>query len=158
MLKLLTLNKYRQSPDAFEVTVQEFLKTAPDVKGFKAFENPNTGDVVFQFELGAERTREQEICVIAWVGMDQVEELTNNVLTRINERGKRASFVNVIALSKSPRAMVAVLVEGDGSGSDNVSQQGEAKEQNQGTNAGTDSGTKRRGVRRNRKNSEDGNA
>lgn len=156
-LKLFTFDKYKHVPDTFEKTVAEFLRAAPDVAGFKAFEDPYTGNVIFAFEMSDKKTVDTEIVLVAWIGMDEVERLTNNLLARIDAQGKRARHVKIIPLSRSPRVMVAALVETSSrSGTTDAELQDKKTEQNEDPNAGPNEGTKRRRVRRNRKDSEDG--
>lgn len=150
-LKVLTYNKNRQTLDSFEKAARDFVSTAPTVVGLKAFESPATGELVFQFELGTERKASQDICILGWTDMQTIEGLVNATLEGIRDAGKQAKHINLVALSKTPRVLAAMIVEGVSSDQQHKT---ETEKPNPGTDEKSNPGTKRSQRRANRKPAE----
>jgi hypothetical protein len=157
-IKFFVLNKWNESVEQFEKRVRDFLgyENKRRVTGLRVWEQVSNGEIIFQFELGEFDPGLQDFAVFAWLDLGTVEELINNTQDSLARQGKKATYLNVITLNKSPRALAAMLVEGSNANVSEPTGEEKTTEQDSGTHAESDQSAKRSQRRRNRKTSQDG--
>lgn len=154
-IKIFEFNRYRETPEQFEVGVREFVKDSPIVTEMKLWENLSNSDIVIQLTLGEESIASQDF--ILWHGLDleTAEGQANTTLEAVSHAGKKAKHLSIISLSKSNRSVMAMIIQGEGSphGIETAEQVVEEAptESHTSVNEGTDARAKRGGKHRDRK-------
>ncbi len=146
-VKCFKFNRHGQSVDEFESIVQAFVKEHSNIVDMKVWENLDNSSIVVVLQTGVERRPPQEFCLLAWLDVDSLEELANNTLESITRVGKTVSCLSIVTLSRSPRALVAMIVEQRGSGSNGIKREAGKKAAGKSdptADPKSDTGTKRR--------------
>jgi hypothetical protein len=111
-IKIFEFNRYSETPEKFESRVRSFIETA-HVTEMKLWENLSNSEVVFQFTLGSDDTVTQEFNLWAFISLEDAEAIANSTLEAVVHAGLKAQHLNVISLSKSNRAVMAMVVQGE---------------------------------------------
>lgn len=129
MVKVFAYSKHHESPDRFEQRVSEFLNSIGDVLDLKASESLFNSDIVLTITYGEKKSVEQEICIIAWDNLANIESAVNSTLERAEKLGKCGKFINFVTTSKSPRVLAVFVVESSGRGNTNDAERTEDQQE-----------------------------
>lgn len=129
MVKVFAYNKYIESPDQFEQKVNGFLAAIGNIEDLKASENAYNGDIVITVTYGEKKSVEQEICIIAWDVLANIESAVNSTLERVSALGKCGKFINFVTTSKSARVLAVFVVESSGRGNTNDAERTEDQQE-----------------------------
>lgn len=111
-VKLLILNKYAESIEAFEKKARALIHQSPNaVVGLHVFEHPHNGTIAFLIQFAGRKKEAQDICILGWTQLDQVEALVNSTLEGMTANRMQGRHINIVATTKSQRALAALIVE-----------------------------------------------
>lgn len=111
-VKVLILNKYKDTPESLEKRLRLVVQESEfAVQDMRAAENPYNSDIYFTVTFAGPKRASQDVCVLAWITVDQAEAVLNSTLENIVANHATARCLNLVATSKSPRMLAAFIVE-----------------------------------------------
>lgn len=111
---IFKLDKHKESPDQFEKRLNLWMNSTGDVSLLSVKENLSNGDIVFVFQsYGNKKSVAQELCLIGWHYLEELEGAVNNALTDIDDSCRNAKYLQFVTTAKSPRALAIFIVEGN---------------------------------------------
>jgi hypothetical protein len=111
-VKVVRYNKNIQSIEDLKENLRDLVAESPfGLAELKAAENSHTGNFVFTLHFAGEKVREQEVCILAWVPLERVEDVLNSTLEQIVAENRTARNINIVPTATSQRALAAMIVE-----------------------------------------------
>lgn len=111
-VKVLTFNKHASSIEAFEEQVRQTMMLTPEaVTNLQVAEHIYNGDIHFVLQFAGKKTVSQDFCILGFAPIERIETILNSTLEGMISNRLHAKHINILATTKSQRAIAALIVE-----------------------------------------------